>query len=540
MRLLNRPARGCLGCGDDEVTDAAALDFGGAFHHGQGGPGDARLEARCAFQFSWHQLASLLIFRVYGNSPDGGGQFGEALPGQPAIPPGAPPRWVRVSPVHARRRDVPTQCALLASDGVINYDGGIVPAVRNWSAAASEGAANGEWDNPNGATPMAVASTTPLAAIQALGQSVWLDNINRGMLKSGELRRLIEDDGLQGMTSNPTIFEKAMGHGTDYDDEFRRLVEKGSDVAAIFQALSVADIRAALDLFRPLYDRSQGEHGFVSLEVSPLLARDTKGTTADARKLWDLLGRPNAMIKIPGTTEGLPAIEESLAAGININITLLFSVEAYEEVAQTYVRALQRRVKAGQPIDRIASVASFFVSRIDTEVDKRIEAKLKTETDPARKSALEGLLGKIAIANAKDAYASFQKIFGTPEFAALRAKGARVQKVLWASVGTKNPKYSDTLYIDELIGPDTVSTMPPATFEAAKDHARVRPSLTENVADAQRELARLGELGINFKDVTDVLLEQGIASFAKSWDELMNGIKAKRERFLAERVGSKS
>jgi len=377
-------------------------------------------------------------------------------------------------------------------------------------------------------------STTPLAALQALGQSVWMDNISRRMLTGGELRRLIEEDGLQGVTSNPTIFEKAIGHSADYDEQFKELIAQGADAGKVYEGLTVTDIRNALDLFRPTYERTRGGDGFVSLEVSPLLAHDTQGTIAEARKLWGLLDRPNPMIKIPGTPEGLPAIEESLVAGLNINITLLFSVDAYEAVAHAYIRALRRRADAGQPIDRIASVASFFVSRIDTETDKRIEAKLKDETDPARRAKLEGLLGKAAIANAKNAYAVYQRIFHGPEFAALKAKGAHVQRVLWASVGTKNPKYPDTLYIDELIGPETVSTMPPATYEAFKDHGKVRPSLTEDLEGAHRVMDQLREVGIDFEDVTDKLLRDGVASFAKSFDELMTSIRDKRERLLSE------
>jgi len=379
---------------------------------------------------------------------------------------------------------------------------------------------------------MATVTKSPIAELQALGQSVWLDNISREILNNGELKRLIDEDGLQGVTSNPTIFDKAISHSADYDDAIKKAVTGGSDADAIYQALTIADIQEALDLFRPLYDRVNGGDGFVSLEVSPYLAHNTAETTSEAKILWDKLDRPNAMIKIPGTPEGLKAIEDSLAAGINVNVTLLFSVEAYEAVARAYVRALKRRADAGQPVDRIASVASFFVSRIDSEVDKRIEAKLKTETDPAKKAKLEGLLGKIAIANAKSAYASFQKIFSRPEWDALKAKGAKVQRVLWASVGTKNPKYPDTLYIDELIGPETVSTMPPATLDAVRDHSKVRPSLTENVAEAKRELAELAEVGIDFKDVTDQLLREGVSSFSKSFDTLMAGIKAKREKLL--------
>lgn len=377
--------------------------------------------------------------------------------------------------------------------------------------------------------------TTPLAALQALGQSVWMDNISRKMLTGGQLRKWLDEDGLQGMTSNPTIFEKAIGHSSDYDEQFRELVRQGSDDDTVYNQLTATDIRNALDMFRPLYDKTDGGDGFVSLEVSPLLAHDTDATRAEARRLWSMLDRPNAMIKIPGTPEGLDAIEDCLSEGININITLLFSVDAYEKVAHAYMRALNRRVEAGQAIDRIASVASFFVSRIDTETDKRIEAKLKAETDPSRKAALEGLLGKAAIANAKNAYAIFQRTFQGSEFSALKTKGARVQRVLWASVSTKNPKYPDTMYVDELIGPHTVSTMPPETLEAFKDHGHARPSLAEDLAGAKQRIARLGELGIDFDDVTAVLLKQGVESFAKSFEQLMDTIRKKREQFAHER-----
>jgi transaldolase len=377
---------------------------------------------------------------------------------------------------------------------------------------------------------MATATQTqnPLAALQAMGQSVWLDYITRKMLIDGELKRLIDEDDLRGMTSNPTIFEKAISHGPEYDEEFQRLAQAGADADAIYRALTTSDIRAALEEFGRVYDRTAGRDGFVSLEVSPLLAYQTEPSLAEARALWRALDRPNAMIKIPGTPEGLPAIEEALFEGININVTLLFSVAAYEQVAHAYLRALKRRVAAGLPIDRIASVASFFVSRIDTETDQRLEAQLKREQDPSRKAELEELMGKAAIANAKHAYALYESIFFGPEFAALRDKGARVQRLLWASVSTKNPKYPDTLYVDELIGPDTVSTMPPQTFAAFKDHGKVRPSLTEDLAGAHRVMDRLAAVGIDFQDVTAVLLQEGVASFQKSFAQLMDTIRRKR------------
>lgn len=375
---------------------------------------------------------------------------------------------------------------------------------------------------------------TPLAGIQALGQSVWLDTISRQMLNTGELKRLIAEDGLQGVTSNPTIFDKAISHSSDYDDAIRGLVARGADVNAIYHDLTISDIQAALDLFRPVYDATNGADGFVSLEVSPLLARDGAGTAAETKHLWSELDRPNAMIKIPGTTECLDAIEESLFQGINVNITLLFSVHAYEAVAKRYIKALERRVAAGLPVDRIASVASFFVSRIDTEVDKRLAELAKANTDPAAREEIESLAGKIAVANAKLAYEAYERLFGTPEFAALKARGARVQRVLWASVGTKNPAYSDTLYIDELIGPDTVSTMPMETLDATRDHGTPAVTINQAVDEAHRQIATLKKRGINIDDVTSLLLDQGITSFAKSFDTLLGGIKTKREALLKE------
>jgi transaldolase len=373
---------------------------------------------------------------------------------------------------------------------------------------------------------------TPIQQIQALGQSVWMDTMSRRFAMQGELKALIDEDDLRGCTSNPTIFDEAIRKSSDYDTEIRRLVAEGADADAIYEELTTADIRAALDLFAGTYERTQALDGYVSLEVSPLLARDTDATLAEARKLWKLLDRPNAMIKIPGTPEGLPAIEEALFEGININVTLLFSVAAYEAVAEAYVRALQRRADAGLPLHPIASVASFFVSRIDSEVDSRIAKALDSETNAVKRAHYESLLGKLAIANAKLAYESFQRIFGSDAFAALKAKGAQVQRVLWASVGTKNPKYRDTLYIDELIGPDTVSTMPPETFRAFRDHGNVGVTLTEGAGEARRQVQQLNELGIPFDEVTQTLLEQGIVKFAQSFEHLMKAIADKRASFV--------
>ena len=388
---------------------------------------------------------------------------------------------------------------------------------------------------------MATASTTSLAALQALGTSVWLDDISRKMLQTGELKRLIHDDGLQGMTSNPTIFQKAISHGSEYDDDVKLLVGEGDGIDAIYQALTVADIRSALDEFKGVYEAAEGHDGNVSLEVSPYLAHNTEGTIAEAKKLWGLLGRPNAMIKVPGTPEGLPAIEELLYSGINVNVTLLFSVDAYTKVAHTFVKALERRADEGLPIDRIASVASFFISRIDTEADNRIEAKLKQTADPAAKAKLQAALGKVAIANGKNAYAVFQALFNSAEWAPLKAKGAKPQRVLWASVGTKNKAYPDTLYTAGLIGPETVSTMPRAAFDAFKDHGKAEPTLVQGMPEAKALIGSLAGLGIDVDSITDKLLADGVKLFQDSFDELYSAIKEKQAKILQKtRIGQTS
>jgi transaldolase len=380
------------------------------------------------------------------------------------------------------------------------------------------------------------AARSRTASLDAIGQAVWLDFISRKVLRDGTLRKLIKEDGVQGVTSNPTIFDKAIRQSTDYDAEIGTLAQAGKTVEEIYTQLTIADIREALDLFRPLYDLSEGLHGYVSLEVSPKLAHDTEATIAEAERLWRLLDRPNAMIKIPGTVEGLPAVEESLAKGINVNITLLFAVDAYRKVAEAYLSALERRAASGKPIDRIASVASFFVSRIDTKVDKLLDAKIATENDPAQRGRLAGLKGQIAVANAKEAYALYQDLFNS-RFEPLRARGARVQRLLWASVGTKNPAYSDVLYIDELIGPDTVSTMPPETLAAFLDHGTVRTALADRLDLARRQMADLEKVGISMKRVTDELVAEGVASFATSFDELLQGIAQKRAVALEDVQG---
>jgi transaldolase len=363
---------------------------------------------------------------------------------------------------------------------------------------------------------------TAMQALLELGQSVWLDYLRRGMLRSGELQSLI-DDGLRGMTSNPTIFEQAIGGSNDYDDELTTLADGQLSNGEIFERLALEDVRQATDLFRPLYDKTAGRDGFVSLEVSPKLARDTEGTIAEARRLWGEVNRPNLMIKVPGTREGWPAVERLLTEGINVNITLLFSLEHYRRVAEAYLQALEARTRAGKPIDRLASVASFFVSRVDTETDRRIEA--------ARGPLLE-LRGRVAVANAQLAYAWFRELLRTSRWQRLAADGARPQRLLWASTGTKNPSYSDVLYVDSLIGPDTINTMPPMTLQLFEDHGTVRPTLTDDVSEARQIMARLASGGVDFDDVTRTLENEGIDKFAQSFEALVLVIEAKRKALV--------
>jgi transaldolase / glucose-6-phosphate isomerase len=368
------------------------------------------------------------------------------------------------------------------------------------------------------------ATQTAMQALLELGQSVWLDYLRRGMLRSGELQSLI-DDGLRGMTSNPTIFEHAIGGSSDYDDELRALAPSSRSDLEIFEQLAVEDVQQAADLFRPVYDATAGGDGFVSLEVSPTLARDTERTIAEARRLWAAVDRPNVMIKVPGTREGWPAIERLLAEGINVNITLLFSLEHYREVAEAYVRALEARVRSGGAIDRLASVASFFVSRVDTETDRRLEAK---------GGALLDLRGTVAIANAQLAYVWFRDFSGSARWQRLASAGARPQRLLWASTGTKNPAYSDVLYVDTLIGPDTINTMPPATLQLFEDHGTVRRTLPEEASEARRTMDRLRDGGVDFADVTRALEDDGIDKFAKSFEALLAVIAKKRHALASQ------
>jgi len=368
----------------------------------------------------------------------------------------------------------------------------------------------------------------PLFELYEAGTSVWLDNMRRSYITSGELQRMIDEDAVVGMTSNPTIFEKAIGGSSDYDESLRKLIAAGVTGDELFLSLMVEDIQMAADVLKPVYDRTQRKDGYISIEVPPGLANDTEGTIAMAHQLYERVGRPNIFVKIPATPEGLPAIEQCLADGVNINITLLFSVTVYEEVARAYLRALQRRLQAGQSID-VASVASFFVSRVDTAVDKLLEARMAATSEGAERQRLQSLLGKAAVANAKLAYQAFTRLFQSPEFEELRDHGAWVQRCLWASTGTKNPNYSDVKYVEELIGPETVNTMPEQTLRAFKEHGEVRQSLEENVEGAQETMRRLAEIGIDMDKVTKDLELDGVKLFADSITKLNAEIEKKKE-----------
>ncbi len=374
----------------------------------------------------------------------------------------------------------------------------------------------------------------PLRELQKHGQSVWYDNLNRALLVSGDLQHMVDEDGVSGGTSNPSIFEKAMSSVAYYDEDIRRLTRENKDVYQIFDALTIDDIGRCADVFRPIYDETGGRDGFASLEVAPTLARDTKVSLKEAHRLFQTLGRPNVLIKIPGTPEGLPAIEQCLRDGININITLLFGVESYERVAWAYVRALEGRRAAGQPIDRIASVASFFVSRVDTLTDEKLEEKIKGAGSDTEREELRSLLGQAGIANAKIAYSKFQEIFSSPRWKALAEHGARVQRCLWASTSTKNPGYRDVMYVEGLIGPDTVNTVPQATLDAFRDHGIVQPTLERAVDEAFETVRRLERAGIDFKAVTDELQVQGVQLFADSYQKSIQGLKQKHDALRAE------
>jgi len=364
----------------------------------------------------------------------------------------------------------------------------------------------------------------PLKGLLAYGQSPWLDYIRRNILLNGDLKKMIDNDGLRGMTSNPAIFEKAITAGDDYNDIIKAPDAKSSTAMALYEKIAIRDVQDAADIFRAAHQETKGRDGYVSLEVPPNLAFDTQATLDEARRLWKAVNRPNVMIKIPGTPQGVPAIRQALEEGININITLLFAQSAYEQVAEAYLAALEARAAKGQDVSQIASVASFFVSRIDSLVDSTIDAKQKIATDSGKKAQLESLRGKIAIANARRTYAKYQEIIGTPRWKALAAKGAQTQRLLWASTSTKNPKYRDVLYVEELIGADTVDTIPPATFDAFRDHGKLRNSLTENVAGANKTMTDMEAAGISMKEVTDKLLADAVKLFQDPFKQLLDAI----------------
>jgi transaldolase/glucose-6-phosphate isomerase len=381
----------------------------------------------------------------------------------------------------------------------------------------------------------------PLKELAKFGQSVWLDYIRRNLLTSGELQRLIDEDGLRGMTSNPSIFEKAITGSTDYADFFKSLESKPElNATQRYEMLAIRDIQDAADILRPVYDQTKRRDGYVSLEVSPLLGRDTNGSIAEARRLWKEVRRENVMIKVPGTPEGLPAIQQLLGEGVNINITLLFAQETYEKVAQAYLNALEIFAKNGGDVSRIGSVASFFVSRIDTSVDNILTERLKTSTKTDERAQLQSLLGKVAIANARMAYARYQEIFRGPRWEALAAKGAHTQRLLWASTSTKNPNYSDVMYVEELIGQDTVDTIPPATFDAFRDHGKVRASLTENVEAARDTMQTLARVGISMKQVTDDLVEEGVKLFADAFNKLIAAVEGTMKQAATPKTAMQS
>jgi transaldolase/glucose-6-phosphate isomerase len=368
--------------------------------------------------------------------------------------------------------------------------------------------------------------TNPLKALLSYGQSMWLDYIRRDLITSGKLKSMIDDDGLRGMTSNPSIFEKAIADSHLYDDMLKSLGSRADlDATSRYEQIAIRDIQGAADILRPVYQSSEFRDGYVSLEVSPLLALETQKTIDEGRRLWKAVNRENVMIKVPGTAEGLPAIRQLIGDGININVTLLFAQEVYEKVAEAYIAGLEDLAKGGGHLKKMAGVASFFISRIDTLADSMIEDKLKTAKDAQTQTLLKGLLGKVAIANGKLTYQRYQRIFSGPRWEALASKGAQTQRVLWASTSTKNPAYRDVMYVEELIGPDTVDTMPPATVDAFRDHGRLRNSLAEDVAGAQKVMDDLAKAGISIKEVTTRLTNDGVKLFADAFHQLLAAVE---------------
>src|SRR5258708_11666242 len=379
---------------------------------------------------------------------------------------------------------------------------------------------------PTGILENSKATKNPLKELLTYGQSMWLDYIRRDLFTSGKLKQLIDDDGLRGMTSNPAIFEKAIADSSLYDDFLKSLASRTDlDTTARFEQIAIRDIQDAADALRGVYDESNFRDGYVSLEVSPYLAHKTKETIDEARRLWKAVQRENVMIKVPGTPEGLPAIRQLIGEGININITLLFAQDVYEKVADAYVAGLEELAGRGGNLKKMASVASFFISRIDTLIDSMLGDKLKATSGASQQALLKSLLGKVAIANGKLTYKSYQQIFSGPRWQALAAKGAQTQRVLWASTSTKNPNYRDVIYVEELIGPDTVNTMPPATIDAFRHHGKLRNARVEDVAGAQKTMDDLARAGLSMKEVTDKLTNDGSKLFADAFDKLLTAVQ---------------
>ena len=376
----------------------------------------------------------------------------------------------------------------------------------------------------------------PLLQLKNFGQSVWYDNIDRAQLVSGQFQSLLDDDGVTGVTANPTIFQKSISAGHAYDKQLMQLIGEGKNVSDIYEAMIIQDIRTVADMLRPTYERTNMLDGYVSLEVSPDLAHDTDATIAEVRRFWKMVDRPNLLIKIPATPEGIPAIQAALTEGINVNITLIFSIQAYRDVTEAYLSALEDRNASGKDISHIASVASFFVSRVDTLVDKLLDDKIKATSDSAEQQKLKALQGKAAIANARLVYQDFKKIFGSPRFETLKHSGAHVQRPLWASTSTKNPAYRDVLYAEELIGPDTVDTMPLETIENFSDHGRVALTIENGIPQAKAELEALEALGISYDAVTQQLLDEGVQKFADSFHQLFQGIEEKKKAIQGQQV----
>ena len=379
---------------------------------------------------------------------------------------------------------------------------------------------------PTGVVESSKATKNLLKELLKYGQSMWLDYIRRDLFTTGKLKAMIEDDGLRGMTSNPAIFEKAIADSSLYDDILRSLAsQKNLSATAKYEQIAIRDIRDAADQLRGVYEETNFRDGYVSLEVSPYLAHKTQETIDEARRLWKTVQRENVMIKIPGTAEGLPAIRQAISEGININVTLLFAQEVYVKVAEAYVAGVEELAARGGNLKKMAGVASFFISRIDTLIDSMLDQRLKSTSDPNQQALLKSLLGKVAIANGKLTYQRYQKIFSGPNWEKLAAKGAQTQRVLWASTSTKNPNYRDVMYVEELIGPDTVDTIPPATIDAFRDHGRVRPSLTEDIPGAQKTMDDLAKAGISMKEVTDKLTVDGVKLFSDAFDKLLAAVE---------------